>query len=274
LAWIAVLLLAARYATKGLCLSLALNAGMVVTTAAILGKMHVLGERLDGSADIGALVAAVLIAWVASSHEKRREELASRLGTAKGRSFVDRKAARGMQDSLVALRSRADRMNLSLTFLRNVAERIEGRDPEEAASAALTLVMTCLEARAGVVMLGGPMLPSPQGWPLGLVPRLLSCEGPWNGDGSPPALESDRVVAAALETRQPVNALDVADAELGDAEMAVPLLDRHGEPFGVLAIRGLPFRAAGSMALRDLAVTSSWLAHVLSEVRPRRLVEV
>ena len=275
LAWIAVLLLSARYGTKGLYVSLALGAAMVITTAAALGQMPALAERLAGGADLGALVTAVLIAWVASSHEKRREELASKLGAAKGRSLTDRKAARGMQDALVALRSRADRMNLSLTFLRNVAQRLEGRDPEEAVSAALTLVMTCLEARAGVVMLGVPTPAGSQDRTRGFVPSRLSCAGPWNGDGSPPALETDRVVAAALETRQPVNAVDVADAQLGDAEMAVALLDQHGKPFGVLAVRGLPFRAAGGMALRDLAVASSWLASVLSEPgRPAAAAEI
>jgi len=263
LIWIAVLILAARYGTKGLYVSLTLSTAMVITAAGVLGKMGALEERLAGGADLGALVAAVLIAWVASSHEKRREELDSKLGAANGRSFTDRKAARGMQDALVALRSRADRMNLSLTFLRNVAERLEGRDPQEAAAAALTLVMTCLQARAGVVMLGVPRLVASQGGTLAFVPSLLSCAGSWNGDGSPPTLETDRVVAAAFDTRQPVNAIDV-DAQLGDAEMAVPLLDEHGEPFGVLAVHGLPFRAAGSIALRDLAVAGSWLAYVLS----------
>jgi hypothetical protein len=265
LTWIAVLILAARYGNKGLYVSLTVSAAMVITAAGVLGKMGALEERLAGSADLGALVAAVLIAWVASSHEKRREELDSKLGAAKGRSFADRKAARGMQDALVALRSRADRMNLSLTFLRNVAERLEGRDPQEAAAAALTLVMTCLQARAGVVMLGVPRLVGSQGGGTpAFVPSRLSCAGPWNGDGSPPTLETDRVVAAALDARRPVNAIDVADAQLGDAEMAVPLLDEDGEPFGALAVRGLPFRAAGGMALRDLAVAGGWLANVLS----------
>jgi hypothetical protein len=135
--------------------------------------------------------------------------------------------------------------------------------------------MTCLKARAGVVMLGVPTLVASQGGTPAFVPSLLSCAGPWNGDGSPPTLETDQVVAAAFDTRQPVNAIDVADAELGNAEMAVPLLDQHGEPFGVLAVRGLPFRAAGGMALRDLAVASSWLAYVLSNPgRPAAAAEI
>jgi hypothetical protein len=151
-------------------------------------------------------------------------------------------------------------MNLSLTFLRNVAERLEGRDPEEAASAALTLAMTCLEARAGVVELVGPP---------DMGPRLLAWAGPWNGDGAAPTLRGDYVVAAALEARRPARAIDVERTSLGDADMAAPLLDRRGEPFGVLAVRGIPYRAAGMMALRDLAVASGWLANVLTQ--PRRL---
>src|SRR4051794_13657926 len=43
LAWIAVLLVAARYGTKGLFLSLPLSAAMMVVAAAALGKMRVLG---------------------------------------------------------------------------------------------------------------------------------------------------------------------------------------------------------------------------------------
>ena len=148
LAWLAVFLLAARYGTRGLCLSLPLGVAMVTATAAVLGQMGALGARLNGSADLAALVAAVLVAWVASTHENRRSDMLRELDAGKNRSRADRNAAREMQDALIALRSRADRMNLSLAFLRSVAERLEGRDPEEAATAALALAMTCLDARA------------------------------------------------------------------------------------------------------------------------------
>ena len=120
--------------------------------------------------------------------------------------------------------------------------------------------MTCLEARAGVVELTAPKPGAGPDAPA----SLLSFVGPWNGDGSAPILEGDRVVAAALESRLPVRAADVADAGPGDADMAAPLLDRRGQPFGVLAVRGLPHRAAGEIALRDLAVAGGWLANVLT----------
>jgi hypothetical protein len=259
-AWIAVFLLSARYGTKGLCVSLSLSIALVIASAGILGQMHALGERLNGSADLAALVAAVLIAWVASTHENRRSDMARELDAAKEGSRSDRKAAREMQGALVALRSRADRMSLSLTFLRTVAEHLGGKNPEQAISAALTLAMTCLGARAGVVEIAGSI----PGAGFDITPSLSSWTGPWNGDGSAPLLAGDRVVAAALEARMPVIAADVDGAGVGDADMVAPLLDRNGKPFGVLALRGLPHRGVGMMAIRDLTVASSWLASSLT----------
>jgi hypothetical protein len=270
LVWIAILLLSARYGTKGLLLSLALGAFSVVALAEILGEMRALGERLDGGADLVALVAAVLVGWVASTQGSRRDELVRALDAVKNQSLADRQTAREMQDALVALRSRADRMNLSLTFLRHVAAGLERGAPEEAAGAALTLAMTCLEARAGVVKLVGR---SPSGAPTAMPdggPMILSCSGSWSSDGTNPTLEGDHVVAAALSGRCPTRALDLDAARMGDADMAAPLLDRQGEPFGVLAVRGIPFGSASTMALHDLAVASGWLASVLTH--PIRMV--
>jgi len=261
--WIAVLVLAARYGTKGLCVALPLAAAMLAATAAVLGQMHALGRRLESSADLVALVAAVLVAWVASAHENRRGDIARELDAAKIGSRAERKAAHEMQGALVALRERADRMNLSLSFLRDVAQRLERKGPEEAATAALTLAMTCLGARAGIVELAVRNAPGAGG----SAPSFVSAVGPWNGDGTAPILTSDRVVAAALEARMTVTAGDVEGAGPDDADMAAPILDSRGEPCGILALRGLPYRAAGAMALRDLAVTSGWLAEVLASPR-------
>jgi hypothetical protein len=269
LVWIAILLLAARYGTKGLILSLPFSVVGVVALAKILGEMGALGKRLDGGADLVALVAAVLVGWVASTQESRRDELVRTLDAVKNRSLADRQTAREMQDALVALRSRADRMNLSLTFMRHVAQRLEGGDPEEAAGAALMLAMACLEADAGLVKLIGS---SPSGAPATPAggPRLLSCSGPWNSDGATPTLDGDHVIAAALSGRCPARAVDVDAARVGDADMAAPLLDRHGEPFGVMAVRGIPYGSASKIALHDLAVAGGWLANVLT--RPGRMV--
>jgi hypothetical protein len=263
-----VLLLAARYGTKGLCLSLLFSAAAVAAAAVTLGEMRALGERLDGGADLVALVAALLVGWVASTQESRRDELACALDAVKNRSLADRQAAREMQNALVALRSRADRMNLSLTFLRNVAQRLEKRDPEEAAGAALTLAMSCLEARAGVVQLVGQSSADTRAATPNMGPSLLCWSGPWNSDGAAPALEGDRVVATALEGRRAVRAIDVDGAGIGDADMAAPLLDRHGEAFGVMAVCGLPYETPTMMALQDLAVAAGWLAGVLTTSPP------
>ena len=270
LIWMAVLLVSARYGTRGLFLSLPLGAGIVAGTAQFLGQMPVLEQRLDGSADLLALVGVVLVAWVASTHENRRGELTAELETVRNRSLADRKAALEMKDMLIALRSRADRMHLSLTFLRNVAQRLEGGDPEEAAAAALTLAMTCLEARAGVIRIRSTI----RGGTGEVIPGLVSAHGPWNRDGATPTLDGDRVVETALGTGQPVNAANVDGVCVGDADMAVPLLDPQGKPFGVLAIRGLPYRAAGATALRDLAVIGEWLASALIDRHRRTIAEM
>ena len=118
--------------------------------------------------------------------------------------------------------------------------------------------MTCLEARAGVVGLVGPVG----------TPRLLAWAGPWYGDGSARRWRAikwwRRRSRPGILRRRPT----LRRAGPGDADMVAPLLDRRGDPIGVLAVRGLPYRAAGMMALRDLAVVSGWLANVFTQ--PRR----
>ena len=76
-----------------------------------------------------------------------------------------------LRRAALALRARNDRLDLSLTFLRNIARRLHGSDAEAAAQAALELIVARIGARAASVeMLAGGEL------------RPLAVLGIWNRD--------------------------------------------------------------------------------------------
>src|SRR5581483_5259550 len=164
-----------------------------------------LSGRASSGPDLGALLAVVLVAWVASAHERRCAELGAKVAALKARCAADREAVVALRATAVTLRARADRLETSLTFLRDVAARMEGDDPVAAAQAALDLAVARIGARAGVVA----AIEAPADGPPGLV-TLASF-------GTVAAIDprADITAASALLNRRATRAIDVGDQEPG-----------------------------------------------------------
>ncbi|HVR63496.1 MAG TPA: hypothetical protein VMU50_16460 [Polyangia bacterium] len=258
--WIAVIVIAARYGTEGLLLALPLVWGPLVAVAGLVGALGALGARLDRAQDLAGLVAAVLVGWVASTHEKRHKDLTAVVAAAREHSAAQQSLLGELEETCLALCARTDRLDVSLSFLRHVAARIEGGDMEAAAEATLALAMARLGARAGMVQLHGAAR----------APRTLAAAGAWSeADGATPDLRGDRAVAAALSTCKPIRAIDLHGAAAGDADLVAPLLDQTGVAVGVLAVRGVPQGGASPAALQDLSVVGGWLAGALARGQDR-----
>ena len=254
LIWIAVLILAARYGTRGFLVALPLASGILVAAAAVRGDVPALTARLERAADLAGLTAAALISWVASEHQRRRGDLAASLRAARLRARADQSTMDELQSTLLVLRARTDRLKFSLTFLRRAAQRLESDDPQAAAAAALEIASARLGARMGIVQIFA-----------GDAPQTLASVGPWSTtDCDVRDLRTDRAIAAALRTRRGARAIDLVDAGPHDVDLAAPLLDPRGQPFGVIAARGVPFGGASLATLKDLTAVANWLASGLN----------
>jgi len=243
--WLVVLLLAARYATRGLVISVAIAWGALAIANGAGGPARVL-ETLSMPIELGALAAVVLVAWVASSNERRERALADKAAVLERRAAADATTIRDLRRAALALRARNDRLDLSLTFLCNIARRLQGGDAEAAAQAALELIGARIGARsASIELRAGEEL------------RSLAVIGIWNREAP------DRTALAALESRQPMRALELADGGPGDSDIAAPIIDAAGEVRGVVAARGVPGGGSSMAALRDLAVIAQWAAPVI-----------
>jgi hypothetical protein len=252
-AWIAVILMAARYGTEGLLLALPLVWGPLLAAAAFLNAFGALTARFDRADDLAGLAAAVLVGWVASTHERRHGDLTTKLEVSRQRSVAQQSLLDEFEEAFLGLCGRADRLELSLSFLRDVAARIEGDDPEAAAEATLDLALARLGARAGLVQrLSDDVGRSP-----------LAAAGAWSTGGGAADLSGDHAVMAAIRTRLPVRAGDLADASASDADLVVPLLDAASVLIGVLAVRGVPQGGTSPAALQDLTVMGGWLSAAL-----------
>jgi len=243
--WLVVLLLAARYATRGLVISIAIAWGALAVANGAGGPARAL-ETLSMPIELGALAAVVLVAWVASSNERRERALADKAAVLERRAAADAATIRDLRRAALALRARNDRLDLSLTFLCNIARRLQGDDAEAAAQAALELIGARIGARsASIDLRAGEEL------------RPLAVIGIWNRDAP------DRTALAALEGRQPMRALELAEGGPGDSDIAAPIIDAAGEVRGVVAARGVPGGGSSMAALRDLAVIAQWAAPVI-----------
>jgi hypothetical protein len=240
--WLVVLLLAARYATRGLVISIAIAWGALAVANGTGGPARAL-ETLSMPIELGALAAVVLVAWVASSNERRERALADKVAVLERRAAADAATIRDLRRAALALRARNDRLDLSLTFLCNIARRLQGDDAEAAAQAALELIGARIGARsASIDLRAGEEL------------RSLAVIGIWNREAP------DRTALEALESRQPMRALDLGP---GDSDIAAPIIDAAGEVRGVVAARGVPGGGSSMAALRDLAVIAQWAAPVI-----------
>jgi hypothetical protein len=203
-------------------------------------------DTLATPIELGALVGTVLVGWIASGNERRERALAGKVSELERRTTADATTLAELRRAALTLRARTDRLDLSLTFLRNIARRLHGSDPEAAAQAALELVGARGGARAASVeMLVDGTLQS------------LAVVGIWNR-GAP-----DRTALTAMGSGQPARALELAEGGPDDSDIAAPIRDRSGGVRGVLAARGVPGGGSSMAALRDLAVIADWASPAL-----------
>jgi uncharacterized coiled-coil protein SlyX len=257
--WLVVLVMAARYGVRGLIVVMTLAWGGLAALAVPsgFGALRTL-DVLATTSELGALAAAVLVAWIASAHERRQHAQAERLAELEQKSATDSAAIDELRNATLALRSRSDRLDMSLTFLRDVAHRLDGSDANAASEAALELVVVRLGARAAAVQM---LAPADDGTP---ELTTTSSRGIWNPEGT------DGTAAAALRTGRATRALDLRDGSASDSDVAAPVMDATGAVRGVLVARGLPGGGVGATAVRDLGVIADWLAPVLTKpVRDR-----
>ena len=253
--WLAVALMAARYGTRGLAAGVLIGWAVTVAVAeALRVPPAILAARVSSGPDLGALLAVILVGWVASSHERRASELGIALAALQECWAGDASALAALRATAVVLRARADRLETSLTFLRDVSTRLEGSDPEAAAQAAIELAVARIGARVGwVSAFEGDRLTS------------LASTGPWT---PAPAPDTDRTIAAALRVRRPARALDLSEATAGDSDLAAPILTgEDGRLIGVIALRGVPQGGASAAALHDLSLIAGWCSGALAARR-------
>jgi hypothetical protein len=251
-AWIAVILLSARYGSRGFGLSLgAVSAALTLTALCKgLGVGLFVTAASNSVGDLAALVLSVLVAWIASAHERRISELATCRSELAQKSADDGAVMAESRDAMVALRARADRLDHSLTFIRDVAGRLEGGDALGSAQAALELAIARTGARAGVVQLVEQR---------GL--RTVASLGAWTLQRARPLqVLFDRTIKAAFDSAAPARAVDLPEAGGDDSDVATPVTDEAGDVLGVLALRGVPADSLCHALVHDLGLIARWCA--------------
>ena len=245
-AWLGILVFAARYGTRGLLCSLA---GVWGAVAALVWFVHGSPEALIQHAStaefIIALVASILVAWVGMMHQTGRDQLEGRLESLSERAGDHLDETATLRQTVGMMRSRQERIDLSISFWRSVAARIERANAREAARASLDLVITRSGAQAAVAgrFHNGSF-------------KELAVHGT--------CCVSDRTVAAAGDRGEAVLAHEVQDVRPEDSDIAVPILHPDSdEVVGVLAVRGVArSRVPGEVG--ELELIASWLAPALT----------
>src|SRR5437867_3079245 len=127
--WIAVLVLAARYGGGGCFAGLTAAAGAVGIATLVVGLgVSTLWGRLDSGPNLISFGACLAVSWVASWHLRRQEELRERVTRLTGRIADGREMIATLRGVVTTLRGRVDHTSASLSFLREVAARLEGTD--------------------------------------------------------------------------------------------------------------------------------------------------
>jgi len=227
-AWIAVLVLAARYGSGGLFTGLIAAATAVGIGSLVAGTGPATAwSRLDSGPNLIALGACLIISWVGARHLRRQAELRERLRALSDRTAEAARSIDTLRDLVAKLRARVDRTSTSLSFLRDVAARIEGTDPVAAAEAAAELALARTGACAAVVEVG-----------MRGFHRLL----------------------AIRDAREPRT---LAPLAVSGADMTVPI--RNGnDRAGVIALWGIRRSELDDATAHDLAVIASWCAPALA----------
>jgi uncharacterized coiled-coil protein SlyX len=225
--WIAVLALAARYGSAGLFTGLVAAAGAVGIGSAVAGAgLAAALSHLDSGPNLVAFGACLAVSWVGSRQVRRQAHLCARLRALSHRAAESAATVEALRDVVVRLRARVDRTSASLSFLRDVAARLEGTDPVAAAEGAAELALMRTGACAVAVEVGTR----------GLRRRL-----------------------AVRDARGPRMLTPLV---LDDADLIVPI--RSGtDPIGVIALWGIRRSALDEATKRDLELIASWCVPTL-----------
>jgi hypothetical protein len=252
-AWLPVIVLAARYGTRGLFASLVLVVGALAVAGAANGTgVAGLVSRSRFTADLLALGTAIVIAWIAMAREVRMRRVIDQLHEATAAHRQAEEAVTALHESLAFLRTRHDRLDISLSVWRDLAGRLESGDAADAARAALELCQIRVGAAAGSVQLrdGNRM-------------RLLASRGTLPNTDVMRDIGGDHTVRDAIVARAVAPA--AAGAGETDSDVAAPLVDEDsGLVVGVIALRGVPASSLRAANLMDLRLIAQWLAPALN----------
>jgi hypothetical protein len=247
--WVVVILLAARHGGRGFGFGLFAGFGALALTALGMGVPVAPLLKAVGNSrpDLIALVVSMLVATVASTRERRVVQLVTHAAELGKKSKADDDTIGALRDAAVSLRARADRLDHCVTFLREVAARLEGSEPLAAAQAALDLALarTAAEAGAVVVLDGGR-------------PKTFALLGNWVSD-----VVVDGTIAAAFGSGAPARACDLPGAGPEYCDVATPIVDEAGRVFGVLALRGVPADSLRHTLVHDLGLIAQWCAKAM-----------
>lgn len=261
--WLVVLVIAARYGTRGLSVSIPIAWGALALMSGPDGAGRVL-DTLAMPIELGALAGTVLVAWITSGNERREHAMAAKAAELERRVTADAATIADLRRAALALRARTDRLDLSLTFLRNIARRLHGGDPEAAAQAVLELITARIGARAASIEMRVDGESGAGDAPAADALRPLAVFGVWNREAP------DRTAQAAMSGGQPMRAVELSEGGPADSDIAAPIVDALGAVRGVVAARGVPGGGSSMAALRDLSVITDWAAPTLCASPPAR----
>lgn len=193
------------------------------------------------------------------------------------------------------LRGKLLRMDLSVTFLRDISDRLASRDPETIARAILDFAMARTGAASGVLRIGRP----------GRWRLLVSVDSTDANDGAltsamPPSqmpnddgeVDLDKTIDTALALGRTVRKVDLKQPGPADADLATPLFEggagqpRHDREaggqaeasppgqgcIGMLVLREIPSDLLRTVDVDELAAIASWGASALVQAHARALL--
>jgi hypothetical protein len=255
--WLITLVLAARYGARGLVSAVGVVIGVTFAEALAGHMAFAMIARLDRVGDLAALTTALVLAWIGGLHEARKHHLEQRVKHAEARADKAESEVDELADAALALRDRSDRAQTSLSFLAEIASRLDSADLSRAGQAALELALARTGARGGVVQLvDGARL------------KTLASRGIWSVEhAQPPAVFRDLVSIAAVERKTAVAAHEVADVRTTDSDLAAPILGEDGVVHGVLALRGIPYPVLTTAGREDLSAVARWVSRAMAGSR-------
>jgi uncharacterized coiled-coil protein SlyX len=228
-----VLVLAARYGSSGFFAGLIAATGAVAVGSVATGTVTS-WSHIESGPNLIAFGACLIVSWIASWHLRRQANLVERLRElTEGAADADATIAT-LRDVVATLRTRVDRTSNSLSFLRNIAARLEGTDPVAAAEGAADLALARTGAAAATVKVG-----------MGGRERFLAIRDARVPQGLPPLARDG-------------------------AEVAVPI--RYGgDQIGVITLLGNAGSALDDATVRDLAVIASWCGPAVASAARLRM---